>query len=557
MEGAPSHVDTFDYKTEARRARPARQCQGAHLRQAARLPHGSSTAPRGGLWISELFPELAKQADELCCCAACTRTCPLIRRHSCKCTRASSSQYGRRWERGPSTAWAPTTRTCPASSRSVRRSDGGPSNYGSLSCRPSPGHAHRHRLSTLRRAPRGPGAGASVSNIKNPNQSPDDQRMQLDFIQSSTAKHLNATRTTKASRVPSDVHAGLPHAEDLPKLMDLANETAADQGPLRHRRTDDRELRAVPPGPRFVERVSASSRSPRRLDHHRDPEERPGDKAQSIDKAIAGLLADLKARGSSGYRWCCGAASRPDSLRPGRRRRDHNHRGFTTWMAAARSRAASRTGPLTTTVTRPSRARIAHQRLARHDPTSAGAGPREADVPLCGRDMRLTDVKGNVSRTLLVESDALVVARSPDRAIWCGPTSQSPAVREQPLKNSAFGPGRSTGQQHFHPGVAAASPQRLVQPPDAAQVFRPRSTPRGVFPPRSTFRAGKDPPSANGDQGELHVAGALNSSKITHHARARVDKAPSPGPSAIRPPRTDAQPENCWASPAPLPQCRR
>src|SRR5437763_6210169 len=67
MEGAPSHVDTFDYKPKlpelnGKSMPGARGFGGKVLAppwQFAR--HGQS-----GLWISELFPELAKQADQLC-----------------------------------------------------------------------------------------------------------------------------------------------------------------------------------------------------------------------------------------------------------------------------------------------------------------------------------------------------------------------------------------------------------------------------------------------------------------------------------------------------------
>ena len=54
MRGAPAHVDTFDYKP-----------------QTASKEHAGSVfkfnqAGESGLWISELLPELSKQADKLC-----------------------------------------------------------------------------------------------------------------------------------------------------------------------------------------------------------------------------------------------------------------------------------------------------------------------------------------------------------------------------------------------------------------------------------------------------------------------------------------------------------
>ena len=68
MNGAPSHVDTFDYKpnltAEDGKAsdRPGR-IPGAKLMGSPWQfrQHGAS-----GLWVSELFPQVAAHADELC-----------------------------------------------------------------------------------------------------------------------------------------------------------------------------------------------------------------------------------------------------------------------------------------------------------------------------------------------------------------------------------------------------------------------------------------------------------------------------------------------------------
>ena len=68
MNGAPSHVDTFDYKPELAAAdgktssRPGR-IPGAKLMGS---PWRFQQHGAGRLWISELFPEVARHADELC-----------------------------------------------------------------------------------------------------------------------------------------------------------------------------------------------------------------------------------------------------------------------------------------------------------------------------------------------------------------------------------------------------------------------------------------------------------------------------------------------------------
>src|SRR5262245_14469752 len=67
MEGAPSHVDTFDYKPQlqADTGKPL----GKGRFGSARLlgsPWKFAKSGKSGLWISEVFPELAKHADKLC-----------------------------------------------------------------------------------------------------------------------------------------------------------------------------------------------------------------------------------------------------------------------------------------------------------------------------------------------------------------------------------------------------------------------------------------------------------------------------------------------------------
>src|SRR3974390_1436409 len=63
MEGGPSHVDTFDYKPrlQASDGRPFGQGRLANARLLASpwqfRQHGAS-----GLWVSELFPEVARHA---------------------------------------------------------------------------------------------------------------------------------------------------------------------------------------------------------------------------------------------------------------------------------------------------------------------------------------------------------------------------------------------------------------------------------------------------------------------------------------------------------------
>ena len=66
MQGGPSHVDTFDYKPALERddGKAPTEVAGKGNRKLMKSPWKFSPAGQSGLMISELFPELAKHADD-------------------------------------------------------------------------------------------------------------------------------------------------------------------------------------------------------------------------------------------------------------------------------------------------------------------------------------------------------------------------------------------------------------------------------------------------------------------------------------------------------------
>ena len=64
MQGGPSHVDTFDYKPQlAKDAGKGSKYGGSRLMAS---PWEFRQRGKSGLWISDLFPNVAKHADEMC-----------------------------------------------------------------------------------------------------------------------------------------------------------------------------------------------------------------------------------------------------------------------------------------------------------------------------------------------------------------------------------------------------------------------------------------------------------------------------------------------------------
>ncbi len=63
MQGGPSHVDTFDYKPQLAKDHGKRGKYGGSLLKS---PWEFRQRGESGLWISDLFPQVAEHADELC-----------------------------------------------------------------------------------------------------------------------------------------------------------------------------------------------------------------------------------------------------------------------------------------------------------------------------------------------------------------------------------------------------------------------------------------------------------------------------------------------------------
>jgi hypothetical protein len=66
MGGAPSHVDTFDYKPALARDNGKSADGQQKGRKLLKSPFKFSQHGKGGLWLPEIFPNLAKHADDLC-----------------------------------------------------------------------------------------------------------------------------------------------------------------------------------------------------------------------------------------------------------------------------------------------------------------------------------------------------------------------------------------------------------------------------------------------------------------------------------------------------------
>jgi hypothetical protein len=203
----------------------------------------------------------------------------------------------------------------------------------------------------------------------------------------------------------------------VPDLLDISKETDATKElyGLNDKLTEDfgREClmarRLVERGVRFIELLTPARPGLDRWDQHAGLEKGHRINAQSTDKPIAGLLKDLKARGlldSTLVVWggefgrtpCAQFGDKPDLANIGR---DHNPFGFTMWMAGGGAKPGTVYG-----ATDDFGYFAVENKVHVHDLHATmlhllGIDHKRLTFRYSGRDMRLTDVHGNVIRELL------------------------------------------------------------------------------------------------------------------------------------------------------------
>ncbi len=400
MEGAPSHVDTFDYK-------PRLATDDGKTLAKARAPFAKLMASpwkfkqhgQSGQWISELFPELAGSADDLCVLHGMHTDVPA---HPQAFAQMHTGMF--QFPRPSMGAWAlyglgSENENLPGFvTISPPANNGGPTNYGSSFL---PAVYQGTPIGSSFR----PVSSANVSNIKNPKQSDPAQRVQLDFIQSLNRENLERDpHNPGVEGAIESFELAFRMQKVLPKLMDLANETAATKelygvggtGTDNFGRQCLLARRCIEAGVRFVEVCSPQ------WDHHRNLKTDLPRNCTSIDKPIAGLLRDLKTRGllqDTLVLWG-GEFGRTPYAQNGDGR-DHNHRGYTTWMAGGGVK-----GGLSHGRTDEYGYEAIDGKVHIHDWHATilhllGLDHERLTYRYAGREMRLTDVKGNVVKEIL------------------------------------------------------------------------------------------------------------------------------------------------------------
>ena len=409
MRGGPSHVDTFDHKPKLAKdnGRPSRYGSTPLFASPwAFQQHGQS-----GLWISELFPNLARHADDLCLlrgmhCDQPAHAQAYVQMHT------GSFQFVR-----PSMgAWTlyglgTDNQNLPGFiSINPPSANGGAQNYGSAflpgACQGTKftlqDSSQRNRpVDRMRRGEANPAGNKNAAALLPKT----EQRAQLDLIAA-----LNREKLARDVQNPI-VEAAIENyelafrmQEAVPGVMDLSRETPATLAlyGINESPTDGfgRQCllarRFAEAGVRFIELGHGS------WDQHSNIKTALADNCAKTDKPIAGLLADLKQRDllkDTLIIWGGEFGRTPFS--PDGNGRDHNHKGYTTWMAGGGVR-----GGLSYGETDEHGYEAVAGKVHIHDWHATilhllGLNHERLTFRHAGREMRLTDVKGHVAREIL------------------------------------------------------------------------------------------------------------------------------------------------------------
>ena len=411
MQGGPSHVDMLDYKPKlaqdsGKSAPPSvgRYGQASLLGSPWKFSqHGSS-----GMWISELLPNLAKHADELC---VINSMCTDVPAHPQAFTQlhTGTTQFVR-----PSLgSWALyglgtlndnlpgyITINPPVQSSRAFGSAFLPAVYQSTKVGGAtfPG-AFGQRYG-------GGGGEPSISNDKNPRLPPAEQRTQLDLIQALNKAQLKQEGGTsvEVEGVIESYELAFRMQGEVPKVMDMSNESAATKQLYGIGETGTDTFgkqcllarKFVEAGVRFVEISSGN------WDQHRNLKADLERNCSGIDKPVHGLLADLKQRGllkDTLVIWGGEFGRTPHAqFTDGR---DHNSKGFTMWMAGGGVKGGMNYG-----MTDDYGYEAVQNKMHIHDWHATvlhllGLDHERLTYKYAGRDFRLTDVSGTVAKEIV------------------------------------------------------------------------------------------------------------------------------------------------------------
>ncbi len=410
MNGGPSHVDTFDPKPALQRF-AGRMLPSANLATERKTgaafpsPYKFRQYGQGGLPVSEIFPHTARHMDDICVLRSMRADVPnhepslmLMNCGESILTRPSMGSwmtYGLGTENQNLPGFIAM---CPG--YPIQESQ-------NWQCSFLPGAYQGTYVDTRKRK-----VDELIKHIRNPRMTLARQRRQLDLLRKINERHA------KARQNESQLEARI-HSFELAYRMQMEATEAFDinREPAHVRKmygntTQARQIliarRLVERGVRFVQVWHGNSQP---WDNHDDIEVNHRNLARSCDQAIGALLTDLKQRGlleDTLVMWGgeFGRTPTVELPKPGSNAgkingRDHNHHGFSMWLAGGGVRGGMAYG-----ATDEFGFKAVDNTMHVHDLHATilhlmGFDHEQLTFRHAGRDFRLTDEHGNVVRDII------------------------------------------------------------------------------------------------------------------------------------------------------------
>ncbi len=410
MQGGPSHVDTFDPKETLQKNNGKKvEFHVARTRKVTAEPLMASPwsfAQHGecGQSVSELFPEVARHVDDLC----------VIR-----------SMHTEGVAHGPATLFLHTGAT-----NLIRPSMGAWINYGlgtennslpgfvTINPPPTKGGPRNYSNAFLPSIYQGTPLGragqsvrdAGFKNVRNDRIPSEMQKRQFEFLQK-----MNREQAMQAGG-GDELEAAIESFElaarmqmDAPEVTDISNESKATLAMygIGEKETDyyGRQCllarRLAESGVRYIQVNYSDTGSNPKWDQHSKLKNHEIH-AKATDKPVAGLLADLKARGllEDTLVWWGGEFGRTPYAQ-NKDGRDHNPKGFTVWLAGGGTKSGVCYGE-----TDEFGYHAVQNKVHMHDLHATilhllGLDHENLTYRYAGRDFRLTDVHGNVVHDII------------------------------------------------------------------------------------------------------------------------------------------------------------
>lgn len=396
MAGAPSHVDTFDYKPELITKNGTSFGRNAKLMAS---PWQFRQRGDSGLWISDLFPNLGGLADDLTLLRSMKAAIPA---HAAATMHMHTGSF--QFVRPSLGAWSfyglGTMNENLPGFVTINPRNGRPSGYGS-SFLPASYQGTPVNIGSGRRAA---ATEDSIAHIANDRLGDNSQQNQLGFL-----RRLELERTRREKK-DANIESVLEQYElafrmqaEVPELIDLTKESSktlemygiGDDATDSFGRQCLLARKFAEEGVRFIEINHGG------WDTHRNLREELAKQCGAIDRPIAALLTDLKQRkmlDDTLVIWG-GEFGRTPYAQNGDGR-DHNAGGFTMWMAGGGVKGGFSYGSTDETGHK-----AVENTMDMHDWHATilhamGLNHEKLTYNYAGRDFRLTDVHGSVHNSI-------------------------------------------------------------------------------------------------------------------------------------------------------------